>query len=242
MRDRPDYGIDAPRALAGYVALGVILLGLGIAFTVLGTRAFGARLLRQGVWMGPVLLLGGAFHLWGSKVGKVREAARLIDAIPWKGDERVLDVGCGRGLLLIEAAGRVPGGRAVGIDIWSAKDQSGNRPEATRHNAELAAVSDRVDVLDGDARALPFPDASFDVVVSSAVLHNLHDRAGRRRALREIVRVLRPGRGLAILDILHTGQYAHELAALGMDEVALSAPRPLWLFPARTVTAEKPRD
>jgi cyclopropane fatty-acyl-phospholipid synthase-like methyltransferase len=73
--------------------------------------------------------------VWSSKVGKLRERERLLDAVPWRGDETVLDVGCGRGLLLTAAARRIPDGKVIGVDIWQEVDQSGNRPEATWANA-----------------------------------------------------------------------------------------------------------
>ena len=102
---------------------------------------------------------------------------RLLDSIPWRGDERVLDVGCGRGLMLIGAARRLTSGRATGIDLWQSEDQSGNRPETTRSNAAAEGVADRVEILTGDARKLPFEPGTFDFVVSSWALHNLYERA-----------------------------------------------------------------
>ena len=131
--------------------------------------------------------------LWSSKIGKVREREKLLDRIPWTGAERVLDVGCGRGLLLVGAARRLTTGRAVGIDIWQAEDLSGNRPEATLENARLEGVADRVEVQTADMRKIPFPDGSFDVVVSSQAIHNIYDSAGRAQAIGEIARVLAPG-------------------------------------------------
>ena len=72
----------------------------------------------------------GARMVWDSKYGKVRERERLLDLLTWTGRERVLDVGCGRGLLLIGAAKRLTtggGGSAAGIDLWQQEDLSGNR-------------------------------------------------------------------------------------------------------------------
>jgi ubiquinone/menaquinone biosynthesis C-methylase UbiE len=60
-----------------------------------------------------------------------------------------------------------------------------------------------VDVRDGDARKIPFGDATFDVVVSSLALHNIYNKAEREQALREITRVLKPGGHVAIIDIRH---------------------------------------
>jgi ribonucleotide reductase alpha subunit len=87
----------------------------------------------------------------------------VLDSLKLRGDETVLDVGCGRGLLLIGAAKRLTTGKAVGVDIWNAEDLSGNRPEATLENARLERVAERVEVKDGDARRLPFADGTFDV-------------------------------------------------------------------------------
>src|SRR5262249_56592558 len=101
------------------------------------------------------------------------ERERLMALIPWRGDEAVLDVGCGRGLLLIGAAQRLTTGTAVGVDLWSKDDLLDNRPEATRENAALEGVADPVEVKDRDARDLPFADNTFDVIVSPAAPHNI---------------------------------------------------------------------
>ena len=69
-----------------------------------------------------------------------------------------------------------------------------------------------------DIAALPFDEASFDLVVSSLALHNLSSRA-QRRALGEAVRVLRPGGRLLIADLRGTGHYLEPLRDLGMVNV-----------------------
>ncbi|MFE4720747.1 class I SAM-dependent methyltransferase [Streptomyces sp. NPDC056728] len=117
-----------------------------------------------------------------------------------KGDEQLLDLGCGRGAVLIEAARRLPTGHAVGVDLWSGKDQSGNRPEVTLANAAAAGVSDRVDVHTADMTALPFADGSFDVVTSALAIHNIPSPENRYRAVDEALRVLRPGGRLIVAD------------------------------------------
>jgi SAM-dependent methyltransferase len=119
----------------------------------------------------------------------------------------VLDVGCGRGLLLIGAAKRLKSGRATGVDLWQAEDLSGNRPDVPLKNAALEGVAERVVVETADMRRLPFPDASFDVVVSRAAIHNLYKAPDRAAAIREIARALKPGASAVISDIRHHPEY-----------------------------------
>jgi len=209
-RAQVDYGIDGPGAVAGLVVLG----GLCLA--------------------------AAAGMLWSSKVGKLRARDELIASIPWRGDEQVLDVGCGRGLLLIAAAKHLTTGRAIGVDVWHSVDQADNRPEATWANARAEGVADRIAVRDADARALPFADATFDVIVSSLVLHNIHGRAEREKALHEIVRVLKPGGCVTLLDVAHTREYAQVLEVQGLRDVRRSFPHLLFFAPARIVTGHKP--
>jgi ubiquinone/menaquinone biosynthesis C-methylase UbiE len=157
--------------------------------------------------------------LYDSKVGKLRERERLLDLVPWRGHEAVLDVGCGRGLMLIGAARRVASGKAVGLDLWQAEDLTGNKPEAALDNARREGVIDRVEVKTGDMRKMPFPDASFDVVVSNVAIHNVYERQGRAETMREIARVLKPGGRVVIHDIRHVGDYASDLAGHGLADV-----------------------
>ena len=219
------YGFDGPGEFVGVVVAGLVALVVGLT-----------------VWsfalvIAAVLLVYAAGGLWVSLYGKILAARRLLDTVPWRGDEQVLDVGCGHGLLLIEAAKRLTTGRAVGIDVWSQKDQWHNSREATIETARDAGVLDRVEVRDADARELPFPDASFDVVVSSLVLHNIPGRHERLRAVREIARVLKPGGRVAIVDLAHTRSYARELEAAGLSEVRRSLAIELLLPTAGTLTA-----
>ncbi len=224
---RVEYGLDAPGPFFAAVAAGVVALVVGL--TVFAPLAF----------LGGAGLLYSAGHLWASRVGKIRVARRLLDRVEWRGDEHVLDVGCGHGLLLIEAAKHLTTGRAVGIDIWSQKDQWHNSAEATLDNAARAGVADRVDVQEGDARALPFDDAQFDVVTSSLVIHNISDRDERARAIGEMARVLRPGGRVIIVDIAATADYVRALRGGGMTKISRSRPLPLFLPTARVVTAQK---
>ena len=219
---RPFYGLDAPPVVRNLIvagALGLALWSLAAIHAWSGTIRLptghgGVVLILApgGLAIGITCLAMAAWMIWTSRVGKIRERERLLDTIRWSGTERVLDVGCGRGLLLIGAARRVPRGRAVGIDIWRAADLAANTPEALQANARAEGVSERITVETADMRKLPFADHSFDVVVSRAAIHNLSAAADRAAAIDEIARVLSPGGTVLISDIRHLEEYRGRLA------------------------------
>jgi SAM-dependent methyltransferase len=243
--ERADYGIDGPIAVQGVVIASVISLALGGVLSGKLRRlrpVLATVVLNLGVCsvLAGLALVGGM--VWSSKVGKLRARDRLIESLSLRGDECVLDVGCGRGLLLIAAAKQLTTGKAVGVDIWSAKDQSDNRPQATWANARAEGVAEQVEVKDGDARWLPFSDGTFDVAVSSLVVHNIHGSSERKKAIQEMVRVLKEDGRLAILDVLHTSKYTSVLRESGMNKVERTRPYFLFFCPARVVSARKPRN
>lgn len=218
---RPDYGLDAPGLGQGLLAASTLSAGLGLIVW----RTPSSRLRFRPVIVGGLLAVAaylqglGGLMRYASTVGKLHERERLLDLISWSGDETVLDAGCGRGLMLVGAAKRLTTGRAVGVDIWRAVDQSNNGPDAALENARLEGVASKVEIETADVRTLPFDTASFDVVVSHWLVHNLPGRAGRAAAIREMVRVLRPGGTLIIADIQHHDEYVAILAECGVQEV-----------------------
>lgn len=225
----PDYGLDAPGVVRNLLlagALGLLIWGTAALRLWSGVLAVGPlagvtlRFPAEGaLWPGAGCTAMALWMLWSSRVGKVYERERLLDRIPWTGRERVLDVGCGRGLMLVGAAKRLTSGKATGIDIWQAEDLSGNRPEATLDNARREGVADRVEVRTADMRKIPFPDGAFDVVLSSQAIHNISSADGRAQAIAEIARVLAPGGSALIRDIRHLDNYAAGFAVHGVTEV-----------------------
>jgi arsenite methyltransferase len=217
----PDYGVDAPgviRNLLLVAAAGFLLwLTATLGWWSGDLAGFGVRLPLSHIapWPAVSCFLMALWMLWDSKIGKMRNREQLLDSVRWTGAERVLDVGCGRGLMLIGAARRLTTGTASGIDLWQAEDLSGNRPEATLENAEREDVAGRVDVQTADMRKIPFPDATFDVIVSCSAIHNIYDSPGRRQAIAEIARVLKPGGQAVIDDIRHGREYAESFAVSG---------------------------
>jgi arsenite methyltransferase len=161
-----------------------------------------------------------AGYLYSTGRGKRAIWTELLDELGLRGDEHVLDVGCGRGAVLMLAARRLPRGRAVGADIWRRRDQNGNSRATAERNALLEGVADRVEIVDADARDLPFPDASFDLVLSSLAISNISGDSERARALREAMRVLRPGGRLRIVDD-GAGSYARVLREAGCADVTI---------------------
>lgn len=216
-RRRGEYGIDAPYVPGVFLAVAVVCIVVGIVLEALGLPgdSTGSALLVIGVVCG---LIAGCY-LYTTRAGKFACWERVFDQLDLDGDEQVLDLGCGRGAVLLALAKRLPRGRAVGIDLWKSADQLGNAVEVTRRNAAREGVSDRVQLDTGDLTALPYPDLSFDLVVSSLAIHNITDADGRARAVGEAVRVLRPGGRIVVADIRAVREYAAALAALGMNDV-----------------------
>lgn len=246
-----DYGLDAPifQRSALFGGLTALILGLILSYWLLGwglshfphqPSPLIVALSNTLIWAGGSFFLTGCVMFWGSKVGKLHLRDKIIRSIAWRGDENVLDVGCGHGLMLLAAAKRLTTGHATGIDIWSQADQANNGPEATLKNAQLEGVADRVTVQNADARKLPFPDASFDVVLSSFVIHNLHSVKDRAQIIREINRVLKPGGQLAIADIQHTRQYSKTLRGLGWTNLRRWFPNFLFVTPTCVLRGLKP--
>lgn len=232
---KTDYGIDAPGVIRNLalVALAAALL------LVFGRHAIPLGLKYPIGYMGGFCGLEVVLMLWTSLKGKRIAARQLVDRAALNPDARVLDVGCGRGLVLIEAAKRLKDGRSVGLDIWNAEDLSGNRPEAAEANAKAEGVAGRVELVDGNAMKMPFGDGSFDAVLSSLCLHNLYKREERALALAEIARVLKPGGRAVIQDFRHTGDYVKALEAAGL-QAERRLVNPLLMFPPTwRVTARK---
>jgi arsenite methyltransferase len=228
------YGFDAPYLLP--------MFGVLVLINVL--EGWYSR----SIW--PILVAGfltgcAGFGLYASLRGKFVIWNELLERLGLRGDERILDMGCGRGAVLMLAAERLPTGQAVGVDIWRKQDQSGNTIASTHRNAEAEGVADRIELHTADMRALPFPDASFDVVVSSLAIHNVKGSAGRNQAIDEAVRVLRPGGRLLIVDIFASRQYQVRLSQLGMlDVTRRGLGMRLWWggpwVPTHLVSATKP--
>jgi ubiquinone/menaquinone biosynthesis C-methylase UbiE len=152
--------------------------------------------------------------------GQLRELrCRAANLARMQPGEQVLDVGCGTGTLAIEVARRVDrAGRVAGVDPGT--------EQIARARAKAARRNVPIEFQIGVIEQLPFPDQTFDVVLSTLMMHHLP--AGvKRQGLVEIARVLKPGGRLVIADFTHRsdrqgqaarfhagGSRMHDLAAI----------------------------
>ena len=219
--------------------IGVALIVSAVLFPTIHISNVIVLWSRSAPWPGASCTLGGVLMLLYAKWGKFRHRDRMLAMVRWRGDEQVLDVGTGRGLLLIGAARRLTSGRGTGIDVWSTRDLSGNSLERTQANVEVEGVKEKVVLKSDDARKLSFPEASFDFVLSNLCIHNIPDADGRALACREIARVLKPGGIALISDFILTGFYQKVFAEAGLKVSRTGFD--LLTFPwLRVVRAEKP--
>lgn len=220
---RPHYGIDAPGLVrfffiagSGAFALLIVVVLTSIAgqnLKIVLTILFGIA--------ATYLLSMGSFMIYSSRVMKLKDNEKLLNLHQWSGSEFVLDIGCGRGLMLVSTAKRLTTGKAIGIDLWQEKDQANNNSSAALANAAIEGVAKRVEVQTADMRKLPFPNNQFDVITSNWTIHNLEAEEDRQTTLSEIIRVLKPGGEVIINDIVNQTEYANYLTLRGMKNVQL---------------------
>ncbi|MDC3962455.1 class I SAM-dependent methyltransferase [Polyangium jinanense] len=135
---------------------------------------------------------------------------RLIDLSDVRPGHRVLDVGAGTGTLVLLLKQRIPQAVVVGLD--------GDPKILAMARQKAAAAGVDVELREGFAQRLPFPDASFDRVVTSLVLHHL-SLADKTAAFREMARVLAPGGELHVADLGPPRSLAGQLAAGALRRV-----------------------
>lgn len=197
----PDYALRVPSHLQLLLGAGLVgsLVGLGLLIAAPSIPGFYGFLLLAVGFLSAAFAL--ALRAITSPARRERARRHMLNAIAWRGDERVLDVGCGNGFLIIEAAKRLTTGTATGIDLWKAEAGEQSAEIASR-NAYLEGVADRVQIRNADARHMPFGDRTFDVIVSSLMLHHAGGSTDRNAVLGEMLRVLKPAGTILLYDAL----------------------------------------
>ena len=219
MHDTELWASHIPRVPLGLTLLALIGLAFGVAsFTSLlpdsnllkfSTLTFGLLLIL------PVLFAYRFAQRKWKYASNIRQ--EIFDSLALRGDEKILDIGCGSGVLLNEAAKRLPRGKAIGIDIWEPHTGGGNYALLMK-NAKAEGVADKVEFKQADVRKLPFEDASFDVLVSSGALHHIgRDMHDHEKAINEMTRVLKPGGRIVLWDTSHMVEgYASRMKSVGI--------------------------
>jgi SAM-dependent methyltransferase len=143
--------------------------------------------------------LPDAYRRWrASRLGRITdgvEEALILELVGPPAGLRILDVGCGDAALVVALAQR--GALVTGVDVDLSVLSAGH--------ARAAASGVAPALMQGDIRALPFADDSFDVVLAVTVLCFVDDAA---RAVREMARVLRPGGRLVIGELARWNLWA----------------------------------
>jgi arsenite methyltransferase len=217
MAEHPDYGIDAPGVIRNLLVAGIACVVVCLIWHRLQVGPVTLVLFPGLLYTAACLIVPGLLMLTYAKVGKFRHRDRVLSYRAWTGEEQVLDVGTGRGLLLAGAAKRLSSGHAIGIDVWNQQDLSGNSEKNLLRNLDLEGVRSKAEVQNQNARKTNFTDASFDVVVSNLCLHNIYEKAGRLDACREIARVLKPNGVAVISDYKHMREYRQNLREAGLQ-------------------------
>lgn len=190
----PEYGNWVSRRLV-YVpaAVGIALLALALPVPLLVLPA------------ALFLLTAGYFayarRAFAATGGDVQTKIRglLLDQLAWKGEGTALDIGCGSGAMVIALAQKHPDARITGIDHWDSGWEYSK--SVCERNAEIMGVRRQVVFEEASASALPFPDGTFDAVVSNLTFHEVRDAADKRAVVHEALRVLKKGGPFAFQDL-----------------------------------------
>jgi len=192
--NKPNYGLVGVKYYVYMVIMGII----GIVIALNGSQVFfplNMILLFVGIPIAFICLYTGLsyipFYYFMLKPGEKIDYWYGVFEKNIQGNEYVLDVGCGTGRIAIKVAKLLDTGKVVGIDLF--KGSSGYSPDPAYRNAKIEGVSEKTEFKHGNLLKLEFLDNSFDIITSSSVLHDVHGDKNKEMAMKEILRVLKPG-------------------------------------------------
>lgn len=179
----------------GHLIAAAAALALGAAAWRLRWRAAAAGLGIVAVW---AAFGAGVVH---GPMGLSRPLPLPTERFLPGGTGRVLDGGAGSGRATLMVLLARPRATVVALDIFAeGYGIGGNTPERLLANVRVAGAGGRTEVQQGDLRAMPFPEGSFDAAVSAYAIDHLN-REGVARSLAEMRRVLRPDGQLLLMVI-----------------------------------------
>jgi arsenite methyltransferase len=207
---RPKYGYYY---FTPYITMWAVFLFIGLMAVSLGLYFQSRFIFISGILTalyGTLTTIGWALARYVIPGNRVSVAEKIVTRLGLNGNERLLDVGSGRGLYAIETAKQLSSGRVTAIDIWDPQRVSklnfhhrfsqptGNTIENARKNALLAGVAEKIEFINMDAAQLDFGDNTYDLVICGFVLSHLWQH--QEKALKEIRRVLSDQGRLLIID------------------------------------------
>lgn len=210
--NHPNYEFHLPKRFTYPLPISIISVFLGcllyfllreIQPTVAGVLG-GISILAGGVYVGIFTVLKRITNL----ERRLKARDKFLGVIPWQGNETVLDVGCGNGILTMGAAKRLKTGKVIGTDIWT-EGSGDNTLEAFLENARIEGVADRVEIQNENVIQLPYENEIIDIIISGLTIHHLG--FDTEKGMQEMIRVLKPGGWIAIYDEPSTIFYSAKL-------------------------------
>jgi arsenite methyltransferase len=241
----PNYGLDYPDRLRHYVIEGLLVGSLGLSMMVaIGEQMpfFSSLFLLVGCGGGLLMLLWAGHFWWSSRYGKVRASTEMLRRLNWNGIDRVLDIGCGHGMLMLLVNKCNPDAQLIGMDVWNADSQYENSESMLWKNLDGAGIAKRCSVETMDIRQTRFAEKNFSKLVSSLTLHEIRNAPHRRLAVREALRLVQAGGEVAFLELRHHKELCGYLQEFGFRQIRISPAFFLFGRSAHYVIAKRPAD
>lgn len=112
-------------------------------------------------------------------------------------EDLILDAGCGSGRATVELSKFSKNGRIVALDLFDPKSESISSKELLEKNLEIAGITNKVQMVQGDVTDLEFEDNTFDAAISVLLVNNLGK--AKLKGLKELFRVLKPGGKILVI-------------------------------------------